>query len=307
MGSNRTELSAAMSAQWAQMAHVFYIESLMGQSDLNVGEIAFHGGTSLKLSWRSARFSEDLDFLLSKSVQNFDRITKNIEKSIGEMARRVDPEFIIEVKDRTKDADRMSVYVISVSHPAYVGKAKVKAEYWKTEPEYLENYPTQLRTPFIEQQSPYDFIAMAANPVPAATLETAYADKLVAFATRPFIKWRDIYDLWWIGTQTSSQLDLDSICKQFLHNITAYTPLQELSPSAAIGLFLSKDRDAVISQSDPDLKNWLPTNLWNRLHPKGVAEMVDYVFYAINAVKENIDGESMRDIDLKHLPRNRDA
>lgn len=35
---------------------------------------------------------------------------------------------------------------------------------------------------------------------PGATLATAYADKLTAFATRPNLKWRDVFDLWWIGT-----------------------------------------------------------------------------------------------------------
>ena len=48
--------------EWAQLAHVSYLHALMNQSTWRVGQIAFHGGTSLHLSWHSPRHSEDLDF-----------------------------------------------------------------------------------------------------------------------------------------------------------------------------------------------------------------------------------------------------
>lgn len=51
------------------MIHALYLEALMSQTDWSLKDIAFQGGTSLRFSWKSIRFSEDLDFLLSKSVQ----------------------------------------------------------------------------------------------------------------------------------------------------------------------------------------------------------------------------------------------
>lgn len=312
MSIRRRELTPALATEWAQMAHALYLEALMAQADWSAGEIAFHGGTSLRLSWNSSRYSEDLDFLLARNVANLDKITRRVEASVGEMARRIDANFIIEMKDKTKDADRMPTYMLSVSHPGYVGKAKIKAEFWRTDPSYLTQYPTQLRTPQVRVNgalgaagSPLDLYALTSNPVPAATLETAYADKLVAFATRPFLKWRDLYDLWWIGTQTSAELDMDSVCEQFQHNVTAYTPKDGRLPAEALALFLERPRSDVISQSDPDLKNWLPDNVWKRLHPQGVQEIVDYVYFAIENVSAHLVAQDRPGVDLKSVPRMR--
>ena len=59
-----------------QLAHVSYLHALMNQSTWRVGQIAFHGGTSLHLSWHSPRHSEDLDFLLSSQVDDLDQVTR---------------------------------------------------------------------------------------------------------------------------------------------------------------------------------------------------------------------------------------
>ena len=237
MEKKRRRLTPAMATEWAQMAHALYLEALMSQADWGAGEIAFHGGTSLRLSWNSSRYSEDLDFLLSRDAGNLDKVSRKVAAAIGEMARRVDARFVISMQDKTRDESRMATYLITVSHPDYTGSARIKAEFWRTQPAYLGQYPTQLRTPQARAASP-DSYALTAHPVPAATLETAYADKLVAFATRPYVKWRDLYDLWWIGTQTAAKLEMRSLCKQFLHNLGAYSTLQGLPPAQALALFL---------------------------------------------------------------------
>ena len=302
MGNNRKELTPKLAAEWSQMIHALYLEALMSQTDWSLKDIAFHGGTSLRFSWKSIRFSEDLDFLLSKSVEGLDRIAKKIEAAVGEMARRVDANFVIEMKDKTKDEDRMAVYLLSVSHPGYIGKAKIKAEFWRTAPAYLQKYPTELRTPHV-LASTFDLNALTTSAVPAATLETAYADKLVAFATRPFVKWRDLYDLWWIGTQTPAKLEMDSLCDQFLHNATAYNTLQGLPPEDALALFLQKDKAELLAQADPDLRNWLPENIWKRMNPDGIVQIVDYVYHAIGSVSNHIKTASAAEVDLKSVPR----
>lgn len=311
MGSSRKAMTPALATEWAQMAHVLYLDALMGQADWSVDDIAFHGGTSLRLSWNSSRYSEDLDFLLARHVSNLDKILRRVESTVREMARRLDPEFVIEIKDQTRDIDRMPAYMLSVSHPGWVGKARMKAEFWRTDRSYLPGYPTQLRTPQVRAAevaaaaapSLTDLYSITSNPVPAATLESAYADKLVAFATRPFLKWRDLYDLWWIGTQTPAALDLGAVCAQFLHNATAYSTLQGLPPGDALALFLRKDRAQVLAQADPDLKNWLPPNVWRRLQPDGVHQIVDYVHFAIETVSSHIlELDRGEEADLKSVP-----
>lgn len=290
--TKRTQLTPNMMNEWASIAHAVYLDSLMSQSNLTCKQIAFHGGTSLHLSWRSPRFSEDLDFLLSNEVDDLDAISKKIESCVSERFLSIDPQFVVEIKDKTKNKDRMPVYNIVVSHPAYIGNAMVKAEFWRVDRRYLEGYPTEFRTPILSG----DFVSHVSNPVPAAALTTAYCDKLTAFATRPHLKWRDIYDLWWIGTQTDTPLDMSEVIKQFKHNVTAYTTLQELPPAQALSVFLKNSKDDIVRKADPDIKRWLPDNLWKRLNPEGIVQMVDYVFYALesisNAMNNNEDDSS---------------
>lgn len=280
-----TPLSAEVSALWAGSAQYRFLDALMSDPRLNCDQIAFHGGTSLHLSWRSPRMSEDLDFLMASNAGDIHAIVERARDKTEEAFRADDPDFNIELKGKTKNEDRLISYHLKVSHPRYHGKALIKAEFWKVEPQYLAKYPVELRIPV----RPGDMVSRISHPVPAATLETAYCDKLTAFATRPFLKWRDIYDLWWIGTQTDARLDLTTVVRQFLHNVSAYETSGKLSPAQALRKFLDSDPAAVLKKADPELKRWVPAALWQKLHPRVTAEMVEYTRHALQSVADAIE------------------
>jgi hypothetical protein len=270
------------------------LDALMSDPTLQCNQIAFHGGTSLHFSWRSPRTSEDLDFLIAKNAGDIRAIIEWARKRTEEAFRADDPDFVVEIRDKTRDADRMISYHLVITHPGYRGKTMVKVEFWKVDAEYLAKYPVELRTPV----QAGDMVSRVSNPVPAASLEAAYCDKLTAFATRPYLKWRDIYDLWWIGTQTDSKLELAAVTRQFLHNVTAYKTIDNLSPAQALRKFLATDPIDLVNRADPDLKRWLPDGLWARLHPQVTAEMVQYVRHALesvaNAIEHNEFGASLK-------------
>lgn len=203
----------------------------------------------------------------------------------------------MQLRDRTRRGDRMIAYHLVVSHPDYLGRTLVKVEFWRVDARYLAGYPVEFRAPV----SPGDIVSRISNPLPAATLETAYCDKLTAFATRPYLKWRDIYDLWWIGTQTDSRLELSAVTRQFLHNVRAYETIDNLLPAQALRRFLtSHDPDEVIRRADPELKRWLPQGVWSRLRPQVTTEMVRYVWYALERVADAIEKKEL-DASLKRV------
>lgn len=296
----KKSLSLAMSTQWAQAAHAIYLDALMSVADWTAEQFVFHGGTSLHLSWNSARYSEDLDFLLSRDVTNMERVATKVLARVRERFRAIDPAFVIDIQDKSKDASRMVAFHLTVSQPAYMGKAMVKVEFWRTDARYLQNYPKEFRTPIVQG----DMVGRVLNPVPAAALATAYADKLTAFATRPRLKWRDIYDLWWIGTQSRAVLDVGAVSQQFLHNVQAYSTVGGLPPADALRQFLNNDRQAIIARADPELKRWLPAPLWKSLYPDGIEQMVDYVYYALGTIAQHVDAPQANQAakaDLKQL------
>ncbi|HLZ97386.1 MAG TPA: nucleotidyl transferase AbiEii/AbiGii toxin family protein [Steroidobacteraceae bacterium] len=278
-------MTPELASQWAASAQYHFLDALMADPQIQYEQIAFHGGTSLHFSWRSPRLSEDLDFLVARNAADLSAIVERAGQKVAETFRAEDPQFAIEIQDRTRQEERMISYGLRVAHAAYLGKALIKVEFWRVSSEYLAQYPVELRSPI----QPGEMVSRISNPVPAATLETAYCDKLTAFATRPYLKWRDIYDLWWIGTQTDARLDLSSVTRQFLHNVSAYRTIDGLSPAQALRKFLENNPAEVLKKADPDLRRWLPNALWDKMHPQVTAEMVEYVRGALQSVADAIE------------------
>jgi predicted nucleotidyltransferase component of viral defense system len=285
MAPSRRPLTPELASQWAASAQYHFLDALMADPQIQYEQIAFHGGTSLHFSWRSPRLSEDLDFLVARSAADLNAIVERAGQKVAETFRAEDPQFAVEIQDRTRQQERMISYDLRVAHGVYLGKALIKVEFWRVSSEYLAGYPVELRSPI----QPGEMVSRISNPVPAATLETAYCDKLTAFATRPYLKWRDIYDLWWIGTQTDARLDLPSVTKQFLHNVSAYRTIDGISPAQALRKFLENDPAEVLKKADPDLRRWLPKALWDKMHPRVTAEMVEYVRGALESVADAIE------------------
>jgi predicted nucleotidyltransferase component of viral defense system len=290
-------LSPKLASQWAASAQYYFLDALMADPGVQYEHIAFHGGTSLHFSWRSPRFSEDLDFLIARDAGEIHTIVKKAGERVAETFRADDPRFTVELKDKTRRAERMIAYELRVFHPDYIGKSLVKVEFWRVAAEYLAGYPVALRSPI----QPGQMVSRISNPVPAATLETAYCDKLTAFATRPYLKWRDIYDLWWIGTQTDAKLDVSAIALQFLHNVSAYQTIDGLSPAQALRRFLENDSEELVKSAEPDLKRWMPPALWDKMHPRVTTEMVRYVKHALQTVADTIEKKAT-DGSLSRVP-----
>src|SRR3984957_1911493 len=281
----RRPLTPELASQWAASAQYQFLDALMADPQIQYEQIAFHGGTSLHFSWRSPRLSEDLDFLIARSAADLNAIVMRAGQKVAETFRAEDPQFAVEIQDRTRQKERMISFDLRVTHAAYLGKALIKVEFWRVSSEYLALYPVELRSPIQSGE----MVSRISNPVPAATLETAYCDKLTALATRPYLKWRDIYDLWWIGTQTDALLDLSSVTRQFLHNVSAYRTIDGLSPAQALRKFLANDPDELLEKADPDLRRWLPQALWDKMHPRVTAEMIEYVRGALESVADAIE------------------
>jgi len=88
----------------------------------------------------------------------------------------------------------------------------------------------------------------------------------------------------------TTRLDLSSVARQFLHNVSAYRTIDGLSPAQALRKFLENDPARVLKKADPDLRRWLPKALWDKMNPRvNSAEMVEYVRGALESVADAIE------------------
>ena len=258
--------------EWANVLHLLVLNGLVQDSAFKNKSLAFHGGTSLHLSWHSPRFSEDLDFLVSRELASkLDKVITRAARRIQEGLVVIDPGFQLEINRRRGSREKLNHYAFKVSKPNIIGKVMVKLEMWKVESDYVERYETNFRTPLVKN----DLIAhIRPEPLPAATLISAFCDKMVAFATRPHLKWRDIFDVWWLTTNAQTDIPpMPDIARRFIQHLSEYRTYEDLPPSSALDRFVAVLEQSHGPEQDRDLKNWLPQDLWDRLYPEQITAM----------------------------------
>ncbi len=246
--------------------------------------MAFQGGTSLNMSWGSPRFSEDIDLLLSQPESG------QLETVMGRCVNRINQSLAIDHPELTVslhggrgagETGGLAAFELRAAHPDRLGKVRVKVEFWRVDPSYLDRYETEFRLPVRQGE----IITRSSIPIPAATREAAYADKITAFATRPRFKARDVFDFWWLGKQVA--LSPEAAAGRFLDQVVAYTTVGKCAPADALRVFLQTyDRARMLDTVKKELPRWLPEETWKSLGDAAAEQMVDYTRRTLEAVAQ---------------------
>ena len=183
-----------------QICHLYLLDGLAQGPQAISGSLAFQGGTSLRLAWGSPRFSEDLDFLVCKDH------TADLEKMMSDAGQRLREGLSfhgysgeVELVSPKDDSGRaLRVFWVNYLDRRHQGeKVKVKCEFMPVNSIQMTKYSTTVRT--LGDQE-VDLLLRPA--VEVATLETILADKVTAITCRQHLKHRDLFDVWWLTTQS---------------------------------------------------------------------------------------------------------
>jgi predicted nucleotidyltransferase component of viral defense system len=226
------------------------LAALMDARRWEPGDLAFQGGTSLHLAYGSARFSEDLDFLVRGGL-SLAGLAKQVQQKL-----RLPPDIAADLSVSVspgKDARNPHMFYVTLGGAQVVGSAKVKVELWQTQADSLKSLALKVST--VKSSVGQAF-------VPTLTLDEIFADKVYALGARARIKPRDVFDLWWLqdkalpaltGQALQTRLAIYPVASgQTLDTANAWLTsaslrLQELRSPQAAALLAS------------DLKRWLPT------------------------------------------------
>ncbi len=190
--SVRGDLSRDEEFEIATILHTLVLDAIFRRSKWMAKDAVFHGGTALSIFRASKRFSEDLDFMISKEAA--DVLEKVILRARDDVRMTMTvhiPGSTIEVRG-PKGAE-VAKWNFVWSHPNRRNKVNVKAEFLTTAADVLKNYGSIYQVPTGASN-----IAVS-TPIPAPTLVSAWADKIKAIATRDHMKWRDLFDLAFIS------------------------------------------------------------------------------------------------------------
>lgn len=161
-------------------------------------KIVFQGGTALRLFYGNPRFSEDLDFVLKEDAPRVDlaEYSSQIQNFTRGTFTFLDQAVLKTQKD-TRELQRLILKTTSDSLPRTV---LLHIE--------LAFVPSYLNNPRILDVQPFQ---------PAVQVEDEkeiLADKLTALLCRPYLKGRDIWDIYYLTKEKDTEISSDLIGKK---------------------------------------------------------------------------------------------
>lgn len=227
------------------------LAALMDSRRWEPGDLAFQGGTCLHLAHGSARFSEDLDFMVRGGL-SMDGLAKEVERRLrlpADVARDLAVSVVSSATPKNPHA-----FTVTLGGPDVVGSAKVKIELWQTDAKALKSLQIAVST----IRSPSGAQAF----VPTISLHEVLADKVYALGARDRLKPRDVFDLWWLLTHPGKPaLSAQSLATRLLiypRGNTAQTAQKWLESAAKRLVQLRQPATATAVASD--LARWLPSS-----------------------------------------------
>jgi predicted nucleotidyltransferase component of viral defense system len=260
-------LSPATHQSVAELTQLLILDGLSKLNNLTLNELVFQGGTSLSLAWKSPRFSEDLDFIAKKDL-DFESIMKKVSKTV-EFGLQVDyPRAKVEIKSKVKDNNPNAMFETKVELPETLGKVIVKSEFWRVSNEKIQDY--QGETVFLAARGKiHPHLAPALG---VASPSQILADKVLALGLRERLKWRDLFDIWFIQNQMKEKLDpSEYLAGKVLKTLKMYNA-DESTLIENLKEFVEIPHEDILNKAEEGLKQWLPEHLWQHLWPDKVNE-----------------------------------
>jgi len=171
--------------------------------------LVFQGGTALRLVYKGVRYSEDLDFVLKKKNNSF---FNDLHKNLKSLPSYID-KFIPFIKNPHLKLQKASTNFrrFTIILEVEFLKAKDKTH---IEIAYIPSYSNQ--TIILETND------ISLKPaIVAETPQEILADKLLAFASRNYLKGRDLWDIYFILTTLHIPID-KNIIKMLKKKISDY-------------------------------------------------------------------------------------
>lgn len=195
-----------------EIMHYEILESLFSLQEIQ-NTLVFQGGTALRLCYNNDRYSEDLDFVINKNT-NFDKEFMKYFKDI--FVEKILEKYSLEaeITEPKKDDGVVQRWSAKVFLPNDKRKSKINIE--------IANIPSYSNH-FQPIKNNYDELMNKRIFVQVETLEEILADKILALSQRPYLKFRDLWDIEWLkSNHTKINYDLielkieDYKCDNFL-------------------------------------------------------------------------------------------
>jgi predicted nucleotidyltransferase component of viral defense system len=249
--SRRQGIAGEMDQNLVKEAIHLHLLSAMSDAGI-LRHAVFQGGTALRLCYGGDRYSEDLDFVCGKAGSYFTDVEfkELIEAALETTKKTLNRDFGIA-------ADRISLK--KPPHPDLVKQEPITVAAWQiiVPIEATPRAPRSLIKIEFANVPAYETKPMPVRATPGLvqvqdvilTVETPneiLADKAVALTAREVLKFRDVWDVWFLQNKLDAKVDREVVQKKFADYGTsdmdakAEKRLAELSSEATPNAFLSE-------------------------------------------------------------------
>jgi predicted nucleotidyltransferase component of viral defense system len=237
------------------MKEAIHLHLLSALSEAGVlRHVVFQGGTALRLCYGGERYSEDLDFVCGRAGAylkdvEFDAL---VDKALETTKRTLQRDF---------DIDAAQIALKRPARPELVKGSDVNVAAWQI---VVPVNPTpktpksRIKIEFANVPS-YDSKPLAVSATPglvqvqdvilnAETPNEILADKAVALTARAALKFRDVWDVWFLVNKLAATPDREMVLKKFADYgtleiaVKANTRLDELAKDATATAFYAEMR-----------------------------------------------------------------
>lgn len=247
----RRGIEAGMDQNLMKEAIHLHLLSALSQAGV-LRHVIFQGGTALRLCYGGERYSEDLDFVCGKAGAylkdvEFDAL---VDKALETTKQTLQRDFDIDAAQitlkRPAQPDRVKgsnvnvaawQIVVPVNPTPKTPKSRIKIEFANV-PSYDSKPLTVSATPGLVQIQ--DVILNAETP------NEILADKAVALTARAALKFRDVWDVWFLVNKLGATPDREMVLKKFADYgtpdiaVKANARLDELAKDATATAFYAE-------------------------------------------------------------------
>jgi predicted nucleotidyltransferase component of viral defense system len=199
--------------------HLHLLSALSGAGVLS--HVVFQGGTALRLCYGGERYSEDLDFVCGKAGSYVEKIEFDqlVDSALQTTKRSLQREFDIMPDEVTLkqppfpmavkgDSTAVAAWQITVpiAPIKHLPKSRIKIEFANV-PSYDSKANVAKAIQGLVQMEDVILTVESANEI--------LADKAVALTARQALKYRDVWDVWYLTNKLSAQVNRDLVSKKF--------------------------------------------------------------------------------------------
>lgn len=252
------------------------------------GKIVFQGGTALRWTYGGQRASEDLDFVSSLPKEQL----RNI---LNQSFRQAHPFCLSQFgpgsfEERPLRSSAGSLRTYAIFRPeTQRERIAVRMEIEELRPNYS---PPHRRVVLMDCPSVFKemrdgtlIIPYSSSILSVETPEEILTDKLRALFERPYLKGRDLFDLWFLHTMLNAQINLSDLGQKLKSYMRPFRPARKAA------FFLKKENDELLRQTlETDLRPFLPSSIYEEMERSGFAKILRVIEEILQPlVKEGLD------------------